>query len=135
MNKYTVFAVYADNLQPYAATVEAGSPEAAIHEAQIQCYLDNRAQDISLEVEDYGPYTLVGFQVVAGEVEVLPVDDMPLAVKQKVRYEHEEGIWTIQAFHTEAPVLCAYIQRDRQWPVGEEERIVLVETSSLTPVA
>ncbi len=111
MSTYTVFAVYEDSLQPYAITVKAGNPEAAIRLAQIQCLEDNSAgYAVSYnnnQIVDYGSCTLVGFQVVAGEVATLPVDDMPFEVGQAVLWNG--GPWTIKGFVTDAPELKAYV--------------------------
>lgn len=126
MRTYTVFAVYEDNLQPYATTVEAGSPEGAIRQAQLQCLEDNGSFYANDEAPDYGAATLVGFQVVAEVVKVLDVDDMPFEIGQQVRWGQPANTWTIKAFNTGSSELCAYITH-------EDGRVVLVNTRDLTP--
>jgi len=69
MSQFTVFAVYEQDYQPYAATVEADTPEGAVLHAQMQCWDDNGLPYDSVAC------CLIGFQVVAGKVEVIPVDD------------------------------------------------------------
>lgn len=56
MNTYTVFAVYMDNLQPFATTVEADDPDHAV---------------VLAGLESDAPDLLTAFQVIAGEHEVL----------------------------------------------------------------
>lgn len=123
MPTYTVFAVYEDSLQPYHAVVTCGSPEGAIREAQLQCLEDNGATYASHDgIPDYGSCALVGFQVVAGEVEALAVDDMPFDIGTEVCWQYH--VWTVKAFNTTGPYLKAFIARPdySQW----------VDTRSLT---
>jgi hypothetical protein len=60
MPMFTVFAVYAETLEPYATGVECDDPADAPARAQAQADEDNDAH-----VE------LAGFQVVRGGIEVL----------------------------------------------------------------
>jgi hypothetical protein len=73
MSRYTVFAVYEDNLQPYATSVECDTPEQAPELAQQEADEANMT-GLNEEQDGRGPDDspkLVGFQVVAGEVLVV----------------------------------------------------------------
>lgn len=83
MTTYTVFAVYEGTCQPYATTVEADDPDAAIVAAQRQAIEDNGGDEDDydfkldhsngyIELEGGGgDLQLAGFQVVEGEVMVV----------------------------------------------------------------
>ena len=74
MPKYTVFAIYEDGYQPYAVTLNADTPQGAIILAQLQCMEDNGAELVDDGQMPFGSCTLVGFQVVAGAVEAIDID-------------------------------------------------------------
>lgn len=122
--EYTVFAVYEDSYQPYSATVMAGSPEIAVRLAQLQCLEDNSAEVI--EPGDYGSCTLVGFQVVEGNMETVPFDEMPLDVGDDVFWDKSMSApWHIEQILTDGPELRAGIMYG--------PRVEYVPTSELTP--
>ena len=65
MKTYTIIAIYADNEQRYATSLEADSPEQAEKEAQAVCLRDNKWEDH----EDKEPLIIAG--VIEGEVNVV----------------------------------------------------------------
>lgn len=83
--EYTVFAVYEENLQPYAAWVECETAEEACRLAQLQAACDNDPNGEYPEPDksgasgngwvealgDFGDYTLTAYQVVLGRVETV----------------------------------------------------------------
>lgn len=124
--KFTVFAVYEDNLQPYSTIVSAGSPEIAVRLAQLQCLEDNGAPLAEDVPPDYGSCTLMGFQVVEGEVETIPFDDMPIEAGHEVFWGGSRSApWSVEEIITDGPQLKARIQ----YALSEE----IVPVEELTP--
>ena len=112
---YTIFAVYEDTLQPYSATVKARSPEIAVRLAQLQCLEDNGAVLAKEVPPDYGSCTLVGFQVIEGEVETIPFDDMPFEIGREVFCEGSlHAPWSIEEILTDGKELRAKIKYGRE---------------------
>jgi len=70
---FTVFALYEDNLQPYATSVDVESADLAAEAAQEEAN-DANVHGWREEEDGRGPDDcpkLIGFQVIAGEHEVL----------------------------------------------------------------
>jgi len=63
MKTYTVVALYADNHQRYATSVEAADPDEAEREAQATCRLDSKKMD--------GPDPLIIAAVIEGKVKIV----------------------------------------------------------------